>query len=229
MRTPHLIIAALAAIALAGCASSSGGGGGGGGGMPGDRAAAAAAGCPAAVAGMPGGGGRRRHAWRRRKRWGRNARRLERRHAWRRWWIERHARRFQRITRYAWRSDGDSSSSKSGLPGESGDGESSSGSSGDGKSGSSSSGGSEGSGSAEGAGGANGGAQTSEERRQSGEKNLDDSLGDFDKTLKKEQERVAKERDAKGPAAPKVKAASGDGSQDGAERRRFGRSRQSRR
>jgi hypothetical protein len=34
MRTPHLIIAALAAIALAGCASSSGGGGGGGGGMP---------------------------------------------------------------------------------------------------------------------------------------------------------------------------------------------------
>ena len=57
-------------------------------------------------------------------------------------------------------------------------------------------------------GGNGGGAQTSDERRQSGEKSLDDSLGDFDKTLKKEQERVAKERDAQGMAAPKAKAAS---------------------
>ena len=62
-----------------------------------------------------------------------------------------------------------------------------------------------------------GGAQTSEEKRQAGEKSLDDSLGDFDKTLKKEQERVAKERDAR--ALPKHEgegAESGAGSGEGA-------------
>jgi hypothetical protein len=104
------------------------------------------------------------------------------------------------------------SSSTSGLPGDgqSGDGQSGDGKSGDGKSGKggSSSGASDGdskSGSA-----TPEGAQTSEERRQAGEKALDDSLGDFDKTLRKEQERVSKERDAKGSASSE-----GSGSDDG--------------
>ena len=57
-----------------------------------------------------------------------------------------------------------------------------------------------------------GGAQTSEERRQAGEKSLDDSLGDFDKTLKKEQERVAQgARLALAAAETEVKAESGEG------------------
>jgi hypothetical protein len=101
-------------------------------------------------------------------------------------------------------------STSPGLPGESGDGKSSEGSSNgssesSSKDGESSKDGKSGSASPDGAGG---GAQTSDERRKSGEKALDDSLGDFDKTLKKEQERVAKERDAKGTAE-------GEGSEGG--------------
>ena len=84
-------------------------------------------------------------------------------------------------------------SSKPSLPSDS----SSSGSSGDGDSKSSKDSDKSGSATPEGTAG---GAQTSEEKRQAGEKGLDDSLGDFDKTLKKEQERVAKERDARGSA-----------------------------
>lgn len=40
-------------------------------------------------------------------------------------------------------------------------------------------------------------AQTSEERRAAIDRKLDDSLGTFDAQLRKEQERVAKERDAR--------------------------------
>jgi hypothetical protein len=99
-------------------------------------------------------------------------------------------------------------SSTPSLPSDSGD--SSGGSSGEGSSGSKS--GQSGSATPEGPGG----AQTSEERRQAGEKSLDDSLGDFDKTLKKEQERVARERDARGTA--EGEAQSGDeGEQGGGE------------
>ena len=62
-----------------------------------------------------------------------------------------------------------------------------------------------------------GGAQTSEERRQAGEKDLDDSLGDFDKTLKKEQERVAKERDSRGSGETEGESGDdGSGSGEGA-------------
>ena len=54
-------------------------------------------------------------------------------------------------------------------------------------------------------------------KRQADEKSLDDSLGDFDKTLKKEQERVAKERDAKGTGETQGEGAdSGAGSGEGA-------------
>jgi hypothetical protein len=108
-------------------------------------------------------------------------------------------------------------SSKPSLPGESGEG---SGSSGEGESNSKSSkDGKGGSASPEGPGGD---AQTSEEKRQAGEKSLDDSLGDFDKTLKKEQERVAKERDARGSAEGEgngsdSSSTDGGGSGDGAE------------
>jgi hypothetical protein len=42
-----------------------------------------------------------------------------------------------------------------------------------------------------------GSAQTSDERRAAIDRQLDDSLGTFDATLRKEQERVAKERDAR--------------------------------
>ncbi|MBK6596709.1 MAG: hypothetical protein IPG25_01880 [Proteobacteria bacterium] len=41
------------------------------------------------------------------------------------------------------------------------------------------------------------GAQTAAERRGKLDKRLDDSLGEFDETLRKEQERVASERDAR--------------------------------
>ena len=106
-----------------------------------------------------------------------------------------------------------SPTSMPGLPGESGD--SSSGESGDSSSsGSGESGSSEKGGGKSGSAtpeGPDGGAQTSEERRKAGEKSLDDSLGDFDKTLKKEQERVAKERDAKGTAEGEGEG-EGDGS-----------------
>jgi hypothetical protein len=101
-------------------------------------------------------------------------------------------------------------SSKPSLPGESGD---SSGSSGDGESSSGSKDGKSKSGSASPEG--PGGAQTSDERRQAGEKSLDDSLGDFDKTLKKEQERVAKERDARGSAETGGDGSGDSGSADG--------------
>jgi hypothetical protein len=53
-----------------------------------------------------------------------------------------------------------------------------------------------------------GSAQTSDERRAAIDRRLDDSLGTFDATLRKEQEHVAKERDARQAGA---ESASGEG------------------
>jgi hypothetical protein len=53
-------------------------------------------------------------------------------------------------------------------------------------------------------------AQTSEERRAAIDRRLDDALGTFDAQLRKEQERIAKERDARQGGADV--GASGDGS-----------------
>jgi hypothetical protein len=49
-------------------------------------------------------------------------------------------------------------------------------------------------------GGKAGGAQTPEERRGSIDRRLDDSLGTFDEQIRREQEAIAKERDARGAA-----------------------------
>ena len=211
MRTRHLILAAMAAagLALAGCASTSGGGGGmpsppsgggspgggggglpspsGGGGMPGGSSGGGSSGMPGGSSGMPGGssgmpggssgmpGGSSGMPGGSSGLPGGSS---------------------------GMPGDEGSQSSVPGLPGESGDsnGDSSNGSSdGGGSNGDSKGGkGKPGSNTPEGPGGPGSGAQTSEERRQSGDKALDDSLGDFDKTLKKEQERVAKERYARG-------------------------------
>ena len=54
-----------------------------------------------------------------------------------------------------------------------------------------------------------GAAQTSEERRVAIDRKLDDSFGTFDAQLRKEQERVAKERDARQAAGVTTTAADG--------------------
>lgn len=62
-----------------------------------------------------------------------------------------------------------------------------------------------------GAGTADGGrAQTPDERRGAIDKRLDDSLGTFDKEIRKEQERNAQERDARNAAAAGASGGSAD-------------------
>jgi len=54
-------------------------------------------------------------------------------------------------------------------------------------------------------------AQTADERRAALDKRLSDSLGSFDAELRKEQEKIAQERDARQAAVTTVAASGGEG------------------
>lgn len=60
-------------------------------------------------------------------------------------------------------------------------------------------------------------AQTSEERRTAIDRRLNDSLGDFDARIRKEQEGLAQERDARQAAGSASAEGEGDGQKDGDE------------